>query len=632
MLTRSLVSLTLALACAGAAAGPAAAEFFPGDPIDGPNAGLGVVGDVDVARDGSGAVAYTKRDGDADHVFVSRLVNGVFLGAERVDGGLPGAGSQPVVAASDGGRLLVAFVSGGTLFTAARGKASPAFSAPAALAPNASNPSVDMSINGAAYVSYTAAGGSAADVRVAGFARDTGTGTVIPAPLDIDPAHDAGDGNKRSDVVVSADGTGVVTWGEGGADGRTHVFARRVFGANLSRAPQDLTLDGIEGRRGLSADLPDIDVEDDSSYAWVAFRQSFEDGGAVRSKIIARRLVGSQFEPPVVVDGVGFGGDNAVAPAIELNGRGLGLIGSFASGSGTIFGSFLQDDAPAPAVPNGTSGGIAPMPRPAIAETGDAVLAWRQGPAASATVRARRYDPVPGKPAPAPGPEVGLSKPELGPVDAEAGFEVASNRAGDVVVVFMQGVGAERRLVSAVYDRAPGSFRGTTSERYRNAARPLLSWGAAFDLWGPVTYRIEVDGQPAGQTTDTRSVTSIDVPDGVHRWRVVATDRRGQTNAAPSRALRIDTAPPDLSFFVRGDRKAGALVRVETRAADILNPTGSGVKTVRIDFGDRSPVVNARAAVHRFRRGTFTVRVSATDGAGNATVLTRRVKIAKKGK
>lgn len=627
---RSLLTIILFLACGAVAPATALGEFFPGEPIDGPNPGLGSVGDLDVARDGTGAVAYTRRDGDADHVFVSRLINGVFQAPERVDGGLAPAGSQPVVAASDGGRLLIAFVNGGSVFTATRGKGAPAFAPPQLLAANASNPSTDMSINGGAYVSFTAPGGSASDVRVAGFTRDAVNGTVLPAPLDIDPAREAGEGSKRSEVVVSADGTAIVVWGEDGVDGRTHVYGRRVFGANLSRAPQDLTLDALEGRRGLSADLPDIDVEDDSSYAWVVFRQGFEDGGATRSKVIARRLVGSQFEPPVAVDGVGFGGDSATAPAIELNGRGLGLIGSAAAGSGTVFGSFIQEDMPAAAVGVGASGagGVPPLPRTAVAETGDAILAWRQGLPGAVGVRARRYDPKPGAPAPGPGAEVALSKPELGSVDAEAGFDAASNRAGDAVVVFMQGSGAERRLVAGGFDRTPGAFRGFSTERYRKATRPLLSWGSAFDLWGPVAYRVEINGQPAGQTTETKLVSGIDVPDGVHRWRVVATDRRGQTSATPSRLLRIDSAAPDLSFFVRGTRRARSLIQVQARAADVLNPTGSGVKTVRIDFGDGTKV-NARSATNRFRRGTFTIRVSATDKAGNATVLTRRVRIAK---
>ncbi len=60
---------------------------------------------------------------------------------------------------------------------------------------------------------------------------------------------------------------------------------------------------------------------------------------------------------------------------------------------------------------------------------------------------------------------------------------------------------------------------------------------------------------------------------------------------------------------------------------------------MRIDFRDKTRVLETKlerpSFSHVFRPGTFFVRVSATDGAGNATVLTRKVivkKPKKKGK
>src|SRR6476659_6454941 len=87
-------------------------RFIPAEPIDGP---ITALGDLDVARDGTGAVAYVKPDGGVDHVFVSRLLNGVWQPPERLDAGLATPSSQPVVAAGDGGKVDVAFISGGTL-------------------------------------------------------------------------------------------------------------------------------------------------------------------------------------------------------------------------------------------------------------------------------------------------------------------------------------------------------------------------------------------------------------------------------------------------------------------------------------------------------------------------------------
>ncbi len=96
----------------------------------------------------------------------------------------------------------------------------------------------------------------------------------MPAPLDIDPAHSAGTGASRPRVTVAADGSAVVVWGEALPDGRTHVFARRIYDTTLSVLPQDATLQAFEGGAGGAADSPEVDVEFDRSYAWVAFRQT----------------------------------------------------------------------------------------------------------------------------------------------------------------------------------------------------------------------------------------------------------------------------------------------------------------------------------------------------------------------
>ena len=103
------------------------------------------------------------------------------------------------------------------------------------------------------------------------------------------PPRSAKFGALRPRVAVSAEGNAVGVWGEDGGDGRTHVFSRRLTGTTLSSFPQDLTLPDFEGGAGGSADSPDIDIEDDGSFAWVAFRQDI--GG--RSRSIARRLLGS---------------------------------------------------------------------------------------------------------------------------------------------------------------------------------------------------------------------------------------------------------------------------------------------------------------------------------------------------
>jgi hypothetical protein len=595
------------------------ADFFGGEAVDGPDANIRAVGDVDVARDGSGAVAYVKREGGIDHVFVSRLVSGVWQAPERVDAGLAGAGAQPVVAASDTGRIAVAYISGGQLFAAVRPGGAPGFTAPQALAGAASNPSIDMSINGGAYISFT----SADDVRVARMDREGQAFALLPAVFDIDPNNKAGVDLGRSHVAVSADGTAVVVWGENG-----HVFGRRVFFDRVSTAPQDLNVGALDGHAGGAADSPSIDLEDDSSFGWAVFRQQFDDK---RYHLVAKRLVGSLFEQETHVDAIPFGSSEEAAEGfVEISGRGEGLAATSTSGFGAQF-ALVHDNTFFPAVAVNGPGAAMTHAAGGIAENNDAYGFWLQGPLlGSAGLNAVSYDLDPAKrTVPPPSPVKLLAD---GGVDANAGLDVGVNRAGDAVALYVQDGAGGRRLMSAGFDRAPGAFRTYTTSKYRKGARPSLSWSPSFELWGPPTYTVEIDGKPYGSTTDTKlAATTSAVPDGEHTWRVVASDRRGQATSSPARTLRVDAKPPEATLKITGSKRRGKPVRVRVRVADgsLSAPTGSGVKVVRIAFGDGA-VFAGRDAAHRYRRaGTYTVRVTAGDNAGNVTVVRRRLRIKK---
>ncbi len=617
---RLAIVLALAVLAPASAAQAASGRFFAGERIDGPSADIQRLGDVDVARDGTGALAYVKREAGADHVFVSRLVGGAWQPPERVDTGLAAAGAEPVVGASGDGRLAVVFRNGTGVFAVVRPDAVSAWTAPAALAANGSAPAVDMSINGVAYATFSVPGGGGGDVRAARLERRAAAFAVLDAPLDVDPARDSGTGAGRSRVAVAADGSAVAVWGEQGA-----IFARRIFEFRLSAAPQELTIAALGDAAGGPADSPDVGIEDDSSYAWAVFRQAF--GGVQRA--VARRLVGSQFEGPEPVDGGGPAGP----PRVDVGGRGDGYAATPVTSTNGAFGAALKDDAFGAGVLLGGGFGVAPSPVPVVAYNGDGAIAYQQGePGGTSSLRLRPYanDPRSRVP-PAPGPEVVLSDPALGQPDAGRGLDAAASRAGDLSVAFVQGDGGGRRIVAAAFDRAPGSFAGFTTTRWRRFARPRLAWGTSFELWGPILYRVEIDGLPVAQTGATRVTVPIAIRDGVHRWRVVASDRRGQTTATAPRLLRIDAARPRVRVSVG---RRGRVVRVAARASDASRrrQRASGVRYVRIDWGDGSPPATiprttARAAHGYGRRGRFAIRVSATDRAGNAAAVTRRVRV-----
>jgi hypothetical protein len=648
-LRRPVTLALVVLAGALVPAAPALAGAFPGEVVDGPSTDLVRVGGVDISRDGTGGVAYVKRDGGVDHIFVSRLVDGAWQAPERVDTTVADPGSQPVVAAGEGGRLAVAWAGGGTLYAAVRASVNGPFGAPQPIASPAVNPSVDIGVNGGGWLVWSSGG----VVHAARLDRGTTQFTALADPVNVDPAQAAGDTAAKAPVVAtSADETGLVAWGEAGGDGRTHVYARRLLTGGLSQLPQDLTLDSYQGATGGGADQPDVGIEDDSSFAWVVFRQAFADGAVQRTRAIARRLRGSAFDPPVDVDGLAFpgAGEGAGTPRIAINARGLGLAASGRTDSLSAFGAPLENDVFEPASRLETAqNGIAPRPQPAAAENNNVIVAWLQGtagavssppavgallspavqsPSPDAQIRGRAFDE--GNPAAARadvGPELLLSNPALGPIDDTAGMSVAADRVGDFAIVAMQGTGPDRRLTAAMLDRAPVAFAALTTERFRNLALPPLHWDKALDLWGAPTYTVLVDGQPVGQTKELTLTPTTPVADGVHRWKVVATDRRGQTTQTATRLLRVDATPPQLSFTITGTRRVGKLVTVAASVTD--GAAGSGVKIVRIDFGDGFRFGLRRASHVYGRARSYTVRVSATDAAGNAVAQTQVVKIAK---
>jgi hypothetical protein len=607
---RRLLLLTCAVATLTAlAAAPAHAALFPGDTVDGPSADIQALGDLDLARDSSGALAYVKRVDGVEHIFVALFEAGVFKPAERIDAALATASSQPVVGASDAGRLVVVFVSGGVVHGVVR--AGGTWSAPVPLAPGA-DPAVDLSINGTAFATFTNAG----DVRVARLDRRTNAWTLLAQPADVDPARTAGVDGGRSRVAISADGIGVVTWGEAG-----NVYARKMFGAGLSTSPQTLTPTDFEGRTPVVSDLPDIDAEDDSSYAWVVFRQSFADGG---SRILARRQRGTGFDPPVAIDAPG--GEAVGAPRIDLNGRGVGVGMTTGTPSGQPMAAMLEKDLFGLGARLFTPSAATAAVMPAISENNAGLIGAVLGAAELPPfVRVRTIEDD------TAGFEQILSRPELGPVAPALGFDVAADRGSGVVVAWVQGGPADRRIVAGYLDRVPGNFFGYTSQRCCQPARPRLSWQPSFNLWGAVRYTVTIDGKTVGETTDTTFTPPTPTRGALHKWRVIATDIRGQTKRSRSRLLRIDDVAPLVSVGYKRTRRVVSL-SIRARDPKTRGKRASGVRSISVSWGDGSKTRRATTrrlrTRHSYRPGrTYSLVITGRDRAGNERVSRRTVRI-----
>jgi PKD domain len=628
----ALVAALLALACAPVCA---RAAVYPGDPLVGPTPALHALGGVDLAPDGTGALVTTIDDGGVAHVFVNRLVNGGWSAPERVDGALPGASSQPVVAAGDGGRVVVAFVNEGNVYAVTRAGAGAGYGAPQAVwgGGGASSPALDVSVNGKEYLAFTAPGAGGHDVRVA-YAANAAPFALAAAPLDGNPASDAGTGPGRAALGASATGTAVVAWGEAG-----HVFARRVRGTAPSVVFADANAGlSVEGVPAADADTPVVGVQDDDAFEGVAFRADFVVGGAPRSRVVYRRLRGSRFEGPAAVDATPFAsGQGSVNPQIATVGTGQGIVLGSADQTFLTFAMLLHGDTGPGDVSQIDSLAASSAPTAAVAAAATALkmlVAWQYTPGAGAPeIHARYYDGTVFE------PELLLSRPQLGPTDAVGGGLAASgDDEGDLVVAYVQDVpGAGPAVAVATIDQPPGRFATIHgSGAFQRTLRPVLSWTVSREEWGRY-FKVFVDGAQVG-VTGRRSLRTAPLAQGVHRWQVAAFDRRGQSFTAPGGTVKVDTIPALVHASVTGARRSGGSLRLTVRAVDAPPPAAagtrpaqtSGVKTVFVDWGDGVRQTIARGTRHAYRRpGRYTMRVVVTDRAGNRMTVRRTLRIVK---
>jgi hypothetical protein len=510
--------------------------------------------------------------------------------------------SDVAVAAGDRGRLALAWVSNGNVFGAvADGRPGAPVSAPAQLSTGGGATGLDVAIGleGGAFAVWSQGG----DVRAA-MLKGT-TWTVIPTPLDIDPAHAAGEGAGRPVVAVAADDTAVVAWGERDAAGVSHVFYRRLLETTLSQYPQEASVPSFNGQAGGSADAPEIAVEYDRSFAWVAFHEDL--GGA--SHTLARRLRGSTFDDPVSLDN----GAVSSGPALAMNPTGEGLAVA-QGGDNTVLGATFADKTFNP-VTRLDGGGSAAPPEPVAyaSDRGDAAVAYRaQSGDGNATTIGRYLA------AGVPQAETGLSKADAGPVVAGS-LRIGGDRVGDVTVAMLQGAPGARTLTVALQDLPPA--RPVITDRTVNPRTGGFRWNPGLDYLGAQSFRVRVDGRELGTSTGS-SLRTARVRDGRHIVSVTATDRRGQSATSRSLPVYTDTKKPRAKVSTS---RSGKLLRVSVRATDPRG-RGTGVRSYTVEWGDGTRSVSSHPSQrHRYRTaGRKRITVTVRDRAGNATVKRMR--------
>jgi hypothetical protein len=614
----------LALGTLAALASPALAQPSPAPPIviDGPSAAITGLGGLSVARDGTGGLVYSKAVSGISHVFVSVLVGGQFQAPVEVDAGLAAASSQPVIAAGNGGVLLVGFINGGQLYVVDKASSGASFGAPGALAAGASNPSLQMTNFGKAYLAFTVADGTGDDVRAAYYYN--GAWSLEAAPLNDTPADSAGTGSGAPALAAAGDGVAIVVWGEGG-----HVFSRRVWGTAPSMVDEQADVPSLSGCSEVSAGDPSVSAGGDSSYADVAFQETVSCGGVDQSRVLVNRLHASQYDGATSADGLSTPGtDSGTDPAVAMTEYGQGFVTAAGQASNNVVAMELGNNGgygPLLQV-NSLAGTAPPYPVPGVAGIFSTLVAWQQTPGTTGPAEIRvRYEPR----ASTLGPELVLSSPAEGPTDAALGIAATGDGGGDAAVAWVQGTAGSNQIVAEQMYQPPGAAAVAQKLSYSRSAQPVLRWTASTARWGPITYAVTLDRTPLGQTGGGSLRVPVALGDGLHTWYVTASNPAGLTTGSKVAKVFVDTVPPVVKVTVSGRRRTGSdeIVRLSYR-----DPApASGVAKVTIRWGDGT-ITHVKIGTHRIahvyrRRGRYTIEVAVADRAGNQTTAAHHVKI-----
>jgi hypothetical protein len=626
LLLAALVAAVLAIPSAAVAAGRRTPTLAPSNTvIDGPSAAIVGLDGLAVARDGTGGLVYVKDISGVAHVFVSALAGGRFQTPEQVDSGLTGKSSQPVIVADNGGLLLVGFINSGELYVVQEPATGAPWQSPIPIFAGAANPSLSISTFGKAYLAFTALG-AVDTVRTAYYYN--GEWALGSAPLNANPRESAGAGDDAPQVVTAGDGTAIVAWGED-----DHIFTRRVLGTSPSVVYEQADPSSFGGWSEVSADDPQISAGGDSSYAAVAFDETLQSGATEQTRVLVNRLQASQYDGATAADAGGT--ESADQPRVALQEYGAGFVTAEGEQTHNVFTTTIADNA----APQGTAQAnsayeqAAPDAVPATAGTVSTLIAWQQNPGADGPEIRVRYAPD--------GSDLGaeevVSSPTLGPTNADEGLFAGGDLAGDAAIAWVQGSGPQTQIVAAQLFQAPGGITPSLLFQYARTLNPVLSWSPASELWGSPVYTVKVGGVVVGQTTATALQVPVALTQGRHVWQVTATDLAGLTNISQNSTVFVDTIAPHVTLRITGTRQVGYVLHATVTYTDaphgLSHADASGVKTVQIKWGDGSKAYISHGASHVYkRRRTYLVTVIAIDKAGNRTVVTRKLKIARAGK
>lgn len=647
---RLAVSRTIAVAAIIAVwiAAPAGATIAPASVLDGPSSSILDIDGAAMAPDGTGGVVYRKLSGGEPHVFVSRVVDGVWQAPIQVDVGQLGPASFPTIAAADGGELLVVWVQPWMWISSSPGSQATLHYElmSAVLQPGAQSfgqieriedvgngtaayPSLAMAPDGSAYVAYRvvtnplAPGGSLPiqpmrpgdeliEVRAQRFngLSWSSVGAINRLPGQVTMRRPTASNGPV--VAVNDAGQALVVWQEPAIDGVAQIWARRLAGTTKGNV-LEVSPSSIAGKPVTAeAEAPALALSE-YGEAKVAFRLAGGPGSPLGSPHVMLNTLTlpvveevSSFTGAVALDGAASIG----VPSVAIDAAGEYRLAYTAAGASRLIAGKETANGP-PATLGGAGRGEQALTT--IDPGGGGVSAWPATDAAGRPVVEAHQD-FPGGAA----QTADLSAPLSGPV---TGLVTGQSGLGDELIAFDQGPPGEGQIMASLATSPPGKFSIHVPPGWLNAKSAVVEWEPAANAVGELTYSVLIDGRVVanGLPGFSYKFNPDQLGDGLRHIEVIAIDDAGQQTMSAATTLHAETNPPLVSVkYLRHDQ---VRVRVYGDAA--------GVKTADtlISFGDGATSKRHDNMVHAYRRpGRYTIIVHATDKVGNyrdAHVLVR---------
>jgi hypothetical protein len=597
------------------------------------------LGGVAMAEDGSGGLVYRKRVEGRAHIYAAQYIGQRWLAPQRIDVGQAFDSSWPRIGAGNGGRLVVTWVQefgvkSDRMFSASLDPGSYRFQAPVVLDFNvgeatATFPSLAMNRGGSAYLAYrivTEAGSGAlppgyvrAETRVARY--NGSVWSVLGVPVNRNQSSPVSTPTAANSAKVGIDttGNGIVAFQEPDDEFVDRVWARRLFGSTLG-VPLIVSPQSFGGAplRG-AADALSLDVTTFGGGA-VAFRQQPGERSALTRAHVFVNTIPEVFSPDAgafatarIADELPIGQPPGAltSPSVGTTSSGVLLVGfgvdqgSFAANGNdaTIDAAKRLDDGRTQAA----GGAVAEL-----ADSEDAVLAWRARPTAIAVQEHTRQgdDLVKYAFAPAGGPVEDLL--------------LAGSGLGDGLVGFEQG-NTQRQITAVTVDAPPLDFAVQTPVKWVRSKRVRITWDAAPNALGSVRYTVIADKEEIADKLTRRSMRlrAARLGQGRHEVSVIATDRAGQESESVASDLNLDRRVPRVRV-----RRRGGLVQVRVNDGRRSRASGLRRSATRFSFGDGKRARGKTSVKHRYRHGgTYRLVVKAQDRAGNRVVLRRKVRV-----